>query len=338
MRATREISTGQRPGAGPARQPAPTAPQAFAFQDPGFREAPTVQVGVLTPPSGTRAYTPPAETTFVTAPGAGQFVAPPAVRPGHGLDGPEITGSWPAQPQTDEVDSFEDFWREDDEDEEYRGLFADRDYAGEPSGSRRGPGRGLGRRRGRSNDHRLWLALLGVVIAAAAAITAIIKFEFPSHGGPVHAMQTPARIGSFARTVDMEKTAHLAALRADVIRMSAGEASNVKSAVYESGTPTAGSTVQIIMFIGGHLANAAPATSITDFTQKFAGATIVSAGSLGGKAACVEEGAGTSDPSSICVWFDNDSFGEIVSPTMNATQLASVMRTVRPDLEIVVRN
>ncbi len=260
------------------------------------------------------------------------------MRPGHGLDGPEITGSWPAQPQTDDVDSFEDFWREDDEDEEYRGLFADQDYAGEPSGSRRGPGRGTGRRRGRSNDHRLWLALLGVVIAAAAAITAIIKFEFPSHGGPVHAMQTPARIGSFARTVDMEKTTHLAALRADVIRMSAGQASNVKSAVYESGTPTAGSTVQIIMFIGGHLANAAPATSITDFTQKFAGATIVSAGSLGGQAACVEEGAGTSNPSSICVWFDNDSFGEIVSPTMNATQLASVMRTVRPDLEIVVKS
>jgi hypothetical protein len=37
---------------------------------------------------------------------------------------------------------------------------------------------------------------------------------------------------------------------------------------------------------------------------------------------------------SICAWFDNDSFGEIVSPTMNATTLATVMRTIRPDLEI----
>ncbi len=334
MRATREISTGQRPGAGPARPAAPTAPQALAFQDPGFREAPTVQVGVLTPPSGTRAYTPPAETTFVSAPAAGQFVAP-AVRPGHGLDGPEITGSWPAQPQTDELDSFEDFWREDDEDEEYRGLFGDQDV---PSGSRGGPSRRTGRRRGRSNDHRLWLALLGVVIAAAAAITAIIKFEFPSHSGPVHEIQIPARIGSFARTVDMEKTTHLAELRADVIRMSAGQASDVKSAVYESGNSAAGSTVQIIMFIGGHLANAAPATSIPGFIQKFPGAKVVSAGSLGGQAACVEEGAGSSNPASICVWFDNDSFGEIVSPTMNATQLAGVMRTVRPDLEIVVKS
>ena len=32
----------------------------------------------------------------------------------------------------------------------------------------------------------------------------------------------------------------------------------------------------------------------------------------------------------MCVWFDNDSFGEIVSPTMNATTLATVMRTIRP--------
>jgi hypothetical protein len=338
MRVAREIGTGLRPGAGPARQPAPTAPQAAAFQTQAFREAPTVQVGVLTPPSGTRAYTPSAETTLVTAPAAGQFVAPaPTVRPGHGLDGPEITGSWPAQPQTDDLESFEDFWREDDEDEEYRGLFADEDYPDEPSGSRRGSARRTGRRRGRSRDHRLWLALLGVVIAAAAAITAIIKFEFPSHGGPVHAMQTPPRIGSFARTVNMEKSTHLAQLRAEVIQMSAGEASNVKSAVYESGTPTAGSTVQIIMFIGGHLANAAPATSIGDFTQKFAGAIVVNAGTLGGKAACVEEGAGTSSPRSLCVWFDNDSFGEMVSPTMSATQLAVMMRTFRPDLETVVK-
>jgi len=110
----------------------------------------------------------------------------------------------------------------------------------------------------------------------------------------------------------------------------------VVSAVYESGNSAAGSTEQIVMFIGGHLANAAPASSISSFTQKFAGATVVSAGSLGGKAACVEEAPGTSDSVAMCVWFDNDSFGEIVSPTMNATSLSSVMRTMRPLLEIVV--
>jgi hypothetical protein len=189
----------------------------------------------------------------------------------------------------------------------------------------------------RGSDHRLWLAVLGVVIAAGAAITAIITFGFPSPGAPVHAMQTPARIGSFARAADMESATQLAGVRTGVIQASAGQASDVKSAVYESRNG-AGNTVQVMMFIGGHLASASPAASITGFTRKFAGAAVVSAGSLGGQAVCAEEGAASSNQVSICAWFDNDSFGEIVSPTMNATTLATVMRTVRPDLEIVVKN
>ena len=345
MRAGREIGTGPGPrpglglglGAGPGRQP---APQPAVFQDPGFREAPTVQVGVLTPPSGGRVYTPQEDTAiFTTAAGAGRTVAP-AVRPGHGLDGPEITSSWPAQPDTDDLDTFADFWQEDDKDEEYRGLFAGEDdaFGDHATAPRQASVRRIGRRRGRSSDHRLWLALAGVILAAAAAITAIIKFEFPSHGGPVHTMVTPARIGTYVKTTDMERQTNVAQLREEVIKMSAGQASDVKSAVYESGNSAAGNTEQIVMFIGGHLANAAPAASIADFTQKFAGATVVGAGSLGGQAACVEEGATSSNAVSMCVWFDNDSFGEIVSPTMNATALSKVMRTVRPDLEIVVKS
>ena len=186
----------------------------------------------------------------------------------------------------------------------------------------------------RSSHHRRWLAVPAVVIAVAATITVIVTSGAPSQSKPVHAIQTPARIGSFTRTAGPESATHLAG----VIQISAGQASNVKSAVYESGNPAAGTTVQIIMFIGGHLASAAPATSITGFTQNFAGATVVSAGSLGGQAACAEEGATTASPRSMCVWFDNDTFGEIVSPTMNAATLATVMRTIRPDLEIVVKN
>jgi hypothetical protein len=87
------------------------------------------------------------------------------------------------------------------------------------------------------------------------------------------------------------------------------------------------------MFIGGHLANADPAASITGFTQKFAGAHVVSAGTPGGKAACAQEGTNASNSVAICAWFDNDSFGEITSPTMNADALAGAMRTIRPSVE-----
>jgi hypothetical protein len=36
----------------------------------------------------------------------------------------------------------------------------------------------------------------------------------------------------------------------------------------------------------------------------------------------------------MCVWFDNDSFGELVSPTMNATALAKELQSVRPAVEV----
>jgi hypothetical protein len=39
----------------------------------------------------------------------------------------------------------------------------------------------------------------------------------------------------------------------------------------------------------------------------------------------------------MCAWFDNDSFGEVVSPTMNATQLSNAMRSIRPNLELIVK-
>ena len=314
------------------RPSGPAAPQDLAYSDPGYLGAPSSRTGVLTPPAPRR-LDPPANGRPLVAAGTGQLLAP-QVRPGHGLDGPEITSSWPAQPHADELESFEEFWAEDD-DNAYRGLFPDEGGSGDSRGTAARASRGTGRRRGRSRDHRLWLALIGVVLVAAAAIVGILRYEFPSNSGPVHTMVTPDRIGTYGRTVDLEKQTHLAELRGEVIKMSSGQASGVVSAVYEEGNSAAGGDTQIIMFIGGHLANAAPATSIEAFTQKFAGATVVRAGSLGGRAACVENGAGTADPVSMCVWFDNDSFGEIVSPTLNAASLASAMQTVRPAVEQV---
>ncbi len=308
------LRMGTPAGAGARRQQGSGRQSDSAFgptltgQESGFLAAPTAQVGVLSPPA--------------------------PVHPGRGLEGPEITSSWPAAPQVDALESFAEFWREDDQDGDYAGLFGDRVV--DPDGARPAAKRRIGRRRGGSNDHRLWLALGGVVVVAAAAITGIIKFEFPSHGGPAHTMVTPSTIGTYVRTVDLERQTNVAQLRDEVIKMSSGHASRVVSAVYESGNSAAGNDEQIIMFIGGHLANAAPAASVASFTQKFPGAEVVSAGSLSGKAACVEEGS-SSDGVSMCAWFDNDSFGEIVSPTMNSAALAQEMLMVRPAVELVVK-
>jgi hypothetical protein len=305
-----QMSAGPRTGPGAGQPGSPSAAGDSAARDAGFLGAP---VGLLTPPRGTR------------------------VRPGHGLDGPEITSSWPAQPAPDDLQSFDDFWRED-EDEEYSGLFGDRgaefDRAdAKQAASKQAAGkRSTGRRRGRSNDLRLWLGLGGVVVVAAAAIVGIVKFEFPSHSGPAHTLSIPDTIGDYTRTVGLERSTDVAQLSDEVVAMSSGQATGVKSAVYREGDSAAGNTEQIIMFIGGHLANADPAASVSSFTQKFPGARVVGAGALGGQAACVQEGT-AANAVAMCAWFDNDSFGEIVSPTMNASALGQALQTVRPAVE-----
>jgi hypothetical protein len=40
----------------------------------------------------------------------------------------------------------------------------------------------------------------------------------------------------------------------------------------------------------------------------------------------------------MCVWFDNDTFGTVVSPTMTTAKLATTMDTVRPSLEKTLTN
>jgi hypothetical protein len=194
-----------------------------------------------------------------------------------------------------------------------------------------------GRRRGRSGDRRLWIALGSVMAAAAVAIAAIILVGFKSGpGGPAHSLSAPDKLSSFVRRPALEQQMNVGQLRSDVVSMSSGQAKHVVEAVYENGTSTSGQTPQIVLFIGGNLANASPTASVKSFTQRFKGAQVTSPGGLGGEAACVN--ATASEPGSVamCAWFDNDSFGEVVSPTMNASALAKTMRTIRPDVEKVV--
>jgi hypothetical protein len=363
-------------GRGPQAPQSPVGPANPAAQGHGFlgapvapvTSAPSASVGLLTPPGGTRVEalrggalpaapaapaTPAAPVPATPVPAAtrashatkapgdtrapgGTRRRPAEVRPGHGLDGPGITGSWPTQPVADDdIESYDDFWR-DDADEEYTGLFGDREAEHQRAVAKAAAAakRQIGRRRGRSNDHRLWLVLVAVLVVFAAVLAVVVKFEFlSSHSGPAHRMTIPDKIGSFSRTANLEHSADLVALKEKVIKTSSGQASDVVSAVYESGNSAAGNTAQIIMFIGGHLANADPAASVASFTQQYKGAKVVSAGPGGGQAACVPDGTGK-NAGAVCVFFDNDSFGEVVSPTMNATALAKELQVIRPAVEV----
>ena len=201
-----------------------------------------------------------------------------------------------------------------------------------------GSQRTVGKRRGRSSDRRQWLALGAVVVVAAGAIAGVLtKFAFNGPSGPAHSISTPTTLDSYTRSSSLEKAMDVSGLREQVIKSSSGQASDVVSAVYEHGSMAPGATPpQIFMFVGGHLPDSAPSSLITSFEQAYPGAQVVPAGALGGEAACVKTEANNSSVS-MCVWFDNDSFGTLVSPTMSTAQLANTLDEVRPGIEHVTK-
>jgi hypothetical protein len=125
----------------------------------------------------------------------------------------------------------------------------------------------------------------------------------------------------------------VAQLEKRIITQSSGQASHLVSAVYQHGsTVPGGPPPQTLLFIGGKLAGAPPDASIKSFDQHFRGAVQTSPGPLGGRAACVPGQPGTGG-AAVCAWFDNDTFGELVSPHMTASALAGELRAIRPSIE-----
>jgi hypothetical protein len=197
--------------------------------------------------------------------------------------------------------------------------------------------RAVGRRRGRSGDRKQWIALGVIGILAAGAIAGlVVKSVFAGSHGPAHEVAAPQAVDGFTRSANLEKQLGVSAEAAKVAQASGGQASGVVSAVYQQGGLTPGSNTQIFMFVGGKLASADPGASVANFEQTYPGSGKVSAGSLGGQAACSETHL-NGQSASMCVWFDNDTFGTVVSPTMTTAKLAATMDAARPSLELYAK-
>jgi hypothetical protein len=196
-----------------------------------------------------------------------------------------------------------------------------------------GARRAVGRRRGRSGDRRQWMALGAIAVVAAGAIGGVLmKYVFSGPSGPAHQVSAPQSVDGFARSANLEKQLKVSSEAQMVASRSGGQASNVVSAVYQQGSIAPGSNAQIFMFVGGKLSGADPGASVANFEQTYQGAKAVSPGVFGGQEACTETHL-NGESASMCVWFDNDTFGTVVSPTMTTAKLATTMNTVRPGLE-----
>ena len=183
---------------------------------------------------------------------------------------------------------------------------------------------------------RVWLwagaagLAVGVVVVAAGALLL-------GGSGPAHALSAPDRLGAYVRKPQLEQQMNAKQLQQQVVTKSSGQASHVVDAVYEDNSAASAPSPQVFLFIGGQLSGVSPSGFIASFTKQFQGASSISAGSMGGQAACVNAQANVAGDVALCTWADNDTFGLVASPTMNATQLGAQMRAIRPLVERPVR-
>jgi hypothetical protein len=175
--------------------------------------------------------------------------------------------------------------------------------------------------------------LIAATVLIASGVSAFV-FLPKSSTGATHVLVTPPRLGAYARDPALANDMHAEALRNEIVARSGGEAKNVVDAVYQDTTgPGTASGPQIILFIGGNLSGSSVNRFISSFAGKIRGAVTVSPGSLRGEAACVPgERGGLAE----CAWADGDTFGVVVSPTLNATGLANELRQMRPQVEHAV--
>jgi hypothetical protein len=180
--------------------------------------------------------------------------------------------------------------------------------------------------------------LAGAAGLAVGVVVVTVGALLLGGSGPAHALVTPAKLGAWVRKPQLEQQMNAKDLQQQVVAKSAGQASDVVDAVYEANSAAAnGTNPQVILFIGGHLSGVSPTGFITSFTNQFKGARSTSAGSMGGRAACVNAQGNVAGNVALCTWADNDTFGLVASPTMDAAQLGAQMRAIRPDVEHVAR-
>src|SRR5579875_1975874 len=180
------------------------------------------------------------------------------------------------------------------------------------------------------------MALGAIAVVAAGAIGGVLmKYVFSGPSGPTHEVVAPRTVDGYTRSSNLEKQLRVKDEAQQVAQASSNQASGVVPAVYQLGSTSAssGGNAQIFMFVGGKLAGADPAASVTNFEQTYKGARAVSPGALGGDAACTTTSL-NNQSAAMCVWFDNDTFGTLVSPTMTTEKLAATMDAARPSLEV----
>ncbi len=238
--------------------------------------------------------------------GAAALLAPPAAQP----------RSWV------EDTSFDHFADLDLTDEPVPAAFTrtiERPETDEDTASRRA----VGRRRGRSGDRRQWMALGAIAVVAAGAIGGVLmKYVFAGPSGPAHSGRRPGlgrRVHAFCHPRGADAREHAGAGRGQVERR-VGQRRRVRR--LRAGRRGPGQR-RADLHVRGRQARQCRCQRLHHELRRSPIRTRTRcrpARSLG-QAACTETHV-DNEEAAMCVWFDNDTFGALVSPTMTTTQLA----------------
>jgi len=334
------------PGSQPTRTDSRPRPGSGPHTSPGTGPHTSPGSGPHTSP-GTGPYARPGSGPH-TSPGTGPYARPgsgPHTSPGSGTrSGPHPVAGHPSRaapeygpgPEGDPQAAARQATRDRPDTDGSAGTGARSRRRGRRDTAKRAPSPDrradpAGRARRGLTRSRIWL------LAGAAGLLVVLSLllggRLLGHSGPAHILVTPARLGSFIRSPQLEQQMGARNLQQQVISRSAGQASHVVYAVYENNAPASGSSPQVMLFIGGHLSGVSPSGFISSFSTQFKGARSTSPGSMGGSAACVNANANVTGQVALCAWADNDTFGVVASPTMSTAQLAAQMRVVRPQVE-----
>jgi hypothetical protein len=188
--------------------------------------------------------------------------------------------------------------------------------------------RGRTIRAGRRRMRKVLLLVACAVIAAGAGAAYILL-----RPAKAHSISVPTAIGSYTEQPKLANSTALP-LKSKIVSAAAGKVRNVVAAVYQKGGLSSATGAEVYVFIGGNLAGGESASSFISGMLTLPGSFSTSAGTLGGSAACTP---GTHGAPAECAWADNDTFGVLVSATMNAQGLAAELRQMRSLVEHVVK-
>ena len=175
---------------------------------------------------------------------------------------------------------------------------------------------------------------VGVVVLIVAAIVVISLIN----SGPSYQIVTPDTAGGLQRDRTAESQAPQIGQQKDRLKsIAGGKIEKVSTAIYsDSSSSSASGLTGKVFFLGATAKDKIDQDGFMSGFKKGVSGSMqvktVDAGSLGGQAACASSSA-SSTSTSVCIWVDDSTFGEIVPSGKSPEEAAALMLKMRSDIE-----